>query len=148
MDSSTGRTGDYGDAANAGVDAPVANGRHVFGQPEMSITNDMLLEFQNKSSGRFYSLATVHMDHPIQKTVAELAAGCAGADRRRLFPFRGRRWTDRPGQGSRWEVSTGPARLQRRTSGVRLFYRTHENLLELAPYACFRQRRGPRCGRA
>jgi len=56
----------------AGVDAVVVNGRYAAGVPELSMGNDLILEFQKKYPGRFYGLAALNLDQPIEKTVAEL----------------------------------------------------------------------------
>ncbi|HDM78195.1 MAG TPA: twin-arginine translocation signal domain-containing protein [Deltaproteobacteria bacterium] len=56
----------------AGVDAVVVNGRYASGIPELSMGNDELLKFQKKYPGRFYGLAALNLDQPIEKTVAEL----------------------------------------------------------------------------
>jgi predicted TIM-barrel fold metal-dependent hydrolase len=56
----------------AGVDAVVVNGRYASGIPELSMGNDLLVELQRKYKGRFYGLAALNLDQPIEKTVAEL----------------------------------------------------------------------------
>jgi len=56
----------------AGVDAVVVNGRYAAGVPELSMGNDLILKFQKKYPGRFYGLAALNLDQPIEKTVAEL----------------------------------------------------------------------------
>ncbi len=56
----------------AGVDAVVVNGRYAAGIPELSMGNKMLLELQQKYPGRFFGLAAVNLDQPIEKTVSEL----------------------------------------------------------------------------
>ncbi len=68
----------------AGVDAVVVNGRYAAGVPELSMGNDALLDFQKKYPGRFYGLAALNLDQPVDKTVAELdaavKAGIRGAN--------------------------------------------------------------------
>ena len=56
----------------AGVDAVVVNGRYASGIPELSMGNDLLAKLQKKYKGRFYGLAALNLDQPIEKTVAEL----------------------------------------------------------------------------
>ena len=56
----------------AGVDAVVVNGRYAAGVPELSMGNDALLKFQKDFPGRFYGLAALNLDQPMEKTVAEL----------------------------------------------------------------------------
>jgi len=68
----------------AGVDAVVANGRYVDGFPNLSMSNEQLLDFQKRFKGRFYGLAATNLDIPIEQTVAELEkaldAGIPGAN--------------------------------------------------------------------
>jgi predicted TIM-barrel fold metal-dependent hydrolase len=68
----------------AGVDAVVVNGRYAAGIPELSMDNAQLLDFQKKYPGRFYGLAALNLDQPVEKTVAELedamAKGIRGAN--------------------------------------------------------------------
>ncbi len=56
----------------AGVDIVVVNGRYAAGVPELSMGNDLILKFQKKYPGRFYGLAALNLDQPIEKTVSEL----------------------------------------------------------------------------
>ncbi len=58
----------------AGIDTVVVNGRYAAGVPELSMGNDQLLEFQKKYPGRFYGLAALNLDQPVEKTVEELEA--------------------------------------------------------------------------
>ncbi len=62
----------------AGIDAVVVNGRHVTGADDLTLGNDLLLDFQNRYPGRFYGLATLDIDQPAEKTVAELEEAIAG----------------------------------------------------------------------
>jgi predicted TIM-barrel fold metal-dependent hydrolase len=68
----------------AGIDAVVANGRYVDGFPELSMSNEQLLDFQKRYKGRFYGLAATNLDIPIEQTVSELEkaldAGIPGAN--------------------------------------------------------------------
>jgi predicted TIM-barrel fold metal-dependent hydrolase len=72
------------DVDKAGVDAVVVNGRYAAGIPELSMGNDLILEFQKKFAGRFYGLAALNLDQPAKDTVAELdkalADGIRGAN--------------------------------------------------------------------
>jgi predicted TIM-barrel fold metal-dependent hydrolase len=56
----------------AGVDAVVVNGRYAAGVPELSMGNDLILDFQKKYPGRFYGLAALNLDQPPKSTVTEL----------------------------------------------------------------------------
>jgi uncharacterized protein len=56
----------------AGVDAVVANGRYAAGDPTMSMDNATLADLQKKYSGRFYGLAALNLDQPMERTVSEL----------------------------------------------------------------------------
>ncbi len=58
----------------AGVDAVVVNGRYAAGIPELSMGNDLILDFQKKYPNRFYGLSALNLDQPMEKTVAELEA--------------------------------------------------------------------------
>ena len=57
---------------DAGVNAVVVNGRYASGIPELTMGNDLLVKLQEKYAGKFYGLAALNLDQPIEKTVAEL----------------------------------------------------------------------------
>ena len=65
-----------------GLESVVVAGRFMLGQPEMSMGSKELLEFEQKYPGKFYGIAPINIDQPIQKSVEELendlAAGIRG----------------------------------------------------------------------
>ncbi len=56
----------------AGVDIVVANGRYAAGDPLMSMDNPTLTDLQKQYPGRFYGLAALNLDQPMEKTISEL----------------------------------------------------------------------------
>jgi predicted TIM-barrel fold metal-dependent hydrolase len=58
----------------AGVNAVVSNGRYAAGDPALSMDNETLADLQKKYPGRFYGLAALNLDLPMEKTVSDLEA--------------------------------------------------------------------------
>jgi predicted TIM-barrel fold metal-dependent hydrolase len=67
---------------DTGIDAVVVAGRYMQGQAEWSMDGAALLEYEKKYPGRFYGIAPINVDQPIEKAVeqleADLAAGARG----------------------------------------------------------------------
>ena len=59
---------------DAGIEAVVVAGRFMLGQPEMSMGADELLNYEKKFPGRFYGIAPINIDQPINKAADELEA--------------------------------------------------------------------------
>ena len=56
----------------AGVDIVVSNGRYAAGDPTMSMDSKTLSDLQKQYKGRFYGLAAINLDQPMDATVSEL----------------------------------------------------------------------------
>lgn len=81
-----------------GIEAVVVAGRYMEGQPEISMDTDALLAYENRYKDRFYGIAPINIDLPIQKAVEKLEKDLKG-------PIRG--CTMEPG----YRVAGGPATL-------------------------------------
>ena len=56
----------------AGVDIVVSNGRYAAGDPTMSMDSITLATLQKQYKSRFYGLAAINLDQPMDATVSEL----------------------------------------------------------------------------
>ena len=56
----------------AGGDVAVANGRYVGGDPSWSMDSKNLSQLQNQYKGRFFGLAALNLDQPMEQTIKEL----------------------------------------------------------------------------
>jgi predicted TIM-barrel fold metal-dependent hydrolase len=56
----------------AGVDIVVSNGRYAAGDPTFSMDSKTLSGLQKQYKGRFYGLAAINLDQPMDATVSEL----------------------------------------------------------------------------
>ena len=57
-----------------GIDAVVVAGRFMKGQPEMSMGGAALLDYEKRYPGRFYGIAPIDIDQPIESAMAQLEA--------------------------------------------------------------------------
>jgi predicted TIM-barrel fold metal-dependent hydrolase len=83
---------------DCGIESVVVAGRSMEGQPEMSMDTAHLLEYEKAYPGRFYGIAPVNIDQPIEKAAEQLEKDLAG-------PVRG--CTIEPG----YRVNGGPTTL-------------------------------------
>ena len=66
------------DVQTAGIDIVVSNGRHVEGMPEVSISNEQLITFQNEYKGKYYAQAGMNLDLPMKDILADLEKAING----------------------------------------------------------------------